>query len=110
MEAKVRVYIDNCQICKKTKHPTKKYGHLPESDLVCDPWEVIQIDLFGPWTFLDIKNISHSIQGLSIINVATCWVELCPYSSKRSEDIRIKSTVPLYDSGFCIVDIFVAAY
>jgi RNase H-like domain found in reverse transcriptase/Integrase zinc binding domain len=54
MEEKVCVYSDNCQICKKIKHPTKKYGHLPESDLVCDPWEVIQIDLFGLCTFHDI--------------------------------------------------------
>jgi hypothetical protein len=85
MEAKVRDYVDNCQVCKKTKCPTKN-GHLPESDIICDPWEVI---LFGPWTFQDITKTTYQIQGLSIIDVAMHWVELCPYTSKKSEDIAL---------------------
>jgi Integrase zinc binding domain len=48
MEAKARQYVDQCQVCKKTKISTKKYGLLLEPDLQCDPWEIIQIDLFGP--------------------------------------------------------------
>jgi hypothetical protein len=67
----------------------QQYGPLPQSDFICDPWEIIQIDLFGPWTFHDISHAPHQIQGLSIIDVATCWVELCPYSSKKSEDIAL---------------------
>jgi Integrase zinc binding domain len=89
MEATVCKYVNNCQICKKTKISSKRYGHLPETDLLCNPWEVIQIDLFGPWTFQDVSQNTHRIQGLSIIDVATCWVELCPYSSKKSEDIAL---------------------
>jgi hypothetical protein len=89
MEAKVHQYVSQCQICKKSKIPIKKYVLLPETDIQCDPWEIIQIDLFGPWTFTDIDNATHHIQGLSIIDVATRWVELCPYNSKRSEDIAL---------------------
>jgi Integrase zinc binding domain len=70
MVAKAREYIANCQICEKSKISTKKYGLLPESNFQCDPWEVIEIDLFCPWSFTDINNISHQIQGLSIIDVA----------------------------------------
>jgi Integrase zinc binding domain len=43
MEAKVRQYVNQCQICKKSKIPNKKYGLLPETDIWCDPWEIIQI-------------------------------------------------------------------
>jgi Integrase zinc binding domain len=89
MEATACKYVDNCQICKKNKISSKRYGHLPEPDLLCDPWEVIQIDLFGPWTFQDVSQNTHHIQGLSIIDVATRWVELWPYSSKKSEDIAL---------------------
>jgi hypothetical protein len=89
MEAKVRDYVDKCQICKKSKTPIKKYGLLPLSDLQVDPWEVIQLDMFGPWTFLDANGTQHAIQGLSIIDVATRWTELCPCPSKRSEDIAM---------------------
>ena len=56
------------------------YGHLPKTDLNCNPWEIIQIDLFGPWMFQDVTQATHQIQGLSIIDVATRWIELCPYS------------------------------
>jgi hypothetical protein len=107
MEAKVRQYISQCQICKKSKIPTKKYGLLPESDIQCDPWEIIQIDLFRPWTFQDVDNVTHQIQGLSIIYVATRWVELCAYNSKLSEDISLlvdqscypRPRIAIFDNG-----------
>jgi hypothetical protein len=89
MEAQVRQYVNNCQVCKQSKISTKKYGIIPEPDTHYEPWEVIQIDLFGPWSFNDIDGISRQIQGLSIIDIATRWTELCPYSSKRSEDIAL---------------------
>ena len=37
-----------------------------------------------PWTLENDVSISHQIQGLSIIDVAMHWVELCPYTSKIS--------------------------
>jgi transposase InsO family protein len=74
---------------QKVQNFNKKYGLLPEPDLQCDPWEIIQIDLFGPWSFTDINNVAHQIQGLSIIDIATRWVELCPYKSKRAEYIAL---------------------
>jgi Integrase zinc binding domain len=89
MEAQVQTYVNTCQICKKSKLPTKKYGLLPEPDSQFTPWEVIQMDLFGPWSFTDIDGHLRHIQGLSIIDVATRWTELCPYTSKRSEDIAL---------------------
>ena len=89
MEAQVRDYINNCQVCKKTKISTKRYGILPEPNTIYEPWEVIQINLFGPWSFKDVDNKPHQLQGLSIIDVATRWTELCPYTSKRSEDIAL---------------------
>jgi transposase InsO family protein len=67
----------------------KKYGTLPEPETNYSPWEVIRIDLFGPWSFTDINGITQQIQGLSIIDVATRWTELCPYTSKPSEDIAL---------------------
>jgi hypothetical protein len=83
LEATVCQYVGKCQICIKTKISSKQYGHLPKFDLLCDPWEVIQFDLFGPWTFQDITLPNHQIQGLSIIDVTTHWIDICPYSKKR---------------------------
>jgi hypothetical protein len=58
-------------------------------DIQCDPWEIIQIDLFGAWTFEDVDNVVHQIQGLSIIDVATRWVEPCPYNSKADVSTEV---------------------
>ena len=89
IEARVREYIDDCQVCKKNKVHSQKYGELPLSEMQADPWEIIQIDLFGPWTFIDKDGIDRKICGLTIIDVATRWPELRAYSSKRSEDISM---------------------
>jgi hypothetical protein len=58
MEAQVRDYVTKCQVCKKSKVPTKKYGTLNEPETNYSPWKVIQIDLFGPWPFTDINGIT----------------------------------------------------
>jgi hypothetical protein len=53
----------------------QKYGLLPETTFHCEPLEIIQIDLFGPWTFYDVDKVPHQIQGTSIIDISTRWVE-----------------------------------
>jgi len=60
---------------------------LPDTDV--DPWETIQVDLFGPWTFSDKNGIDRKIRGVSIIDVGSRWVEIKSYDSKRSEDISL---------------------
>jgi hypothetical protein len=74
---------------KTLQKSLQRYGFLPEPDSIYNPWEVIQIDLFRPWSFNDINGVTRHIQGLSIIDVAPRWTELCPYSSKCSEDIAL---------------------
>jgi hypothetical protein len=39
--------------------------------------------------FYDVDKVSHQIQGISIIDIATRWIELYPYNSKRSKDIAL---------------------
>jgi transposase InsO family protein len=89
MEAKVRSYVKDCPICRQRKRPSKKYGLIPVPDNEYQPWQATQVDLFGPWTFTDVKNIEHKLQAVSTIDVATRWLEIVPYDSKRSEDISM---------------------
>ncbi len=89
MEAKVRAYVKNCPICRQRKRPSKKYGLVPLPDKQYNAWQATQVDLFGPWSFVDINNNEHKFQAISIIDVATRWPELVPYDSKRSEDISM---------------------
>ena len=67
----------------------KKFGKLPAHLSQCQPWEIIQVDLFGPWNFTDISGINRAIRGLSIIDPTTKWLELCPYDDKKSESIAM---------------------
>ena len=39
-----------CDICQRTKCTTQKYGHLPPKEAEADPWEVLCINLIGPYT------------------------------------------------------------
>lgn len=89
MEAKTIEYVKNCPICKQYKRPTKKYGIIPLQVQDYQPWQICQVDLFGPWTFRDNDGNEHKLQALSIIDIATRWPEIVPYDSKRSEDIAM---------------------
>jgi transposase InsO family protein len=89
MEAKTIEYVKNCPICKQYKRPTKKYGIIPLQVQDYQPWQICQVDLFGPWTFRDSNGNEHKLQALSIIDIATRWPEIVPYDSKRSEDIAM---------------------
>jgi hypothetical protein len=83
MEPKIRQYVDHCQVCKKSKSQ-QKYALLPDPFVQYNPWEIIQFDLFGIWSFTDINNVPHQIQGLCIIEIATRWVKVYLYRSKRA--------------------------
>ena len=39
-----------CHLCQKTKCTGKKYGHLPPKEAETIPWDVLCVDLIGPYT------------------------------------------------------------
>jgi hypothetical protein len=39
-----------CHVCQKTKCTSKKYGHLPPKEAESTPWDVLCVDLIGPYT------------------------------------------------------------
>jgi hypothetical protein len=61
--------VNNCPVCQQQKRPTKKYGEIPLSTQQYLPWQVCQIDLFGPWAFKDNDSNEHKLQALSVIDV-----------------------------------------
>jgi Integrase zinc binding domain len=89
MEAQTIHYVKHCPVCQQGKPLTKKYGEIPLSIQQYLPWQVCQVDLFGPWTFKDKDGNEHKLQALSIIDIVTRWPETIPYSSKPSDDISL---------------------
>eukprot|EP00957_Ditylum_brightwellii_P016514 1241329-Ditylum_brightwellii.AAC.1 len=54
-----------------------------------EPWDTIQVDLFGLWTIQTKNNKSTIIFAISMIDTCTHWSELHPLASKISENISL---------------------
>jgi hypothetical protein len=46
----VHEVCSKCDTCQRTKRNSKKYGHLPAKEAEVDPWEILCVDLIGPYT------------------------------------------------------------
>jgi hypothetical protein len=74
---KVNDFVKKCTGCIQGKRNVPKYGKLPPAlNTIYQPWETIQVDLFGPWKFVDANNKERKIHAISIIDPATRWIEL----------------------------------
>jgi hypothetical protein len=51
-------YVRQCPECQKFKGQQKNYGDVPVGNPVFTPWEVVAVDLIGPWTI----SVNHWIQ------------------------------------------------
>ena len=101
----IREMIDKCEICQKNKSTnTGKDGKLPLRDPPeNEPWEVISVNLMGPWTmeaYVEKENKDQnarrkiiktlerfSIWALTIYDEASGWVELVNITNKIGSHI-----------------------
>ena len=63
------------------------YGKVSPALYFTMPWEIIQVDLFGSWNSISSLGTEETICAVSILDIATCWLELQAYNSKRSDTI-----------------------
>jgi transposase InsO family protein len=100
----VHKFVQACPECQCFKHQRKQYGKVPTQEPVITPWEVVAVDLTGPWT-VPSNNQSRNRGGnrggnrgdnsnrtsdetavtlmcLTIIDIATQWVEIVRIPSK----------------------------
>ena len=50
LKDQVHQHVSTCRTCQLNKRKTKKYGHLPAKKAEAKPWEVLCVDLIGPYT------------------------------------------------------------
>ena len=67
----VRKYCELCDVCQRTKKNKKKYGTLPEKVAETEPWDVLCIDLIGPYTIRQPNREVQKLQCVTMINPAT---------------------------------------
>ena len=74
----------------------KKYGKIPlltNNDVMPAPFEVVHLDMVGPWTIKikltgkRKKRITHTVQALTMVDGAINWLEIAEAPTKESEAI-----------------------
>ena len=76
-----------CSICQKSKKHTKKYGLLPEKEAEANPWEVLCVDLIGPYTVTKNRSEKLTLWCCTMIDPATGWVEIVKIDTKSADNI-----------------------
>eukprot|EP00804_Cyclotella_cryptica_P001216 CCRYP_012721-RA/>CCRYP_012721-RA protein AED:0.31 eAED:0.45 QI:0/0/0/1/0/0/3/0/427 len=54
MQNTVHKYVKNCHACQVNKRHKHKYGKLPTKFAITNPWDVLCVDLIGPYTIKDV--------------------------------------------------------
>jgi hypothetical protein len=68
----VQSYCKTCKLCQFNLKKRKQYGKLPVKVAEETPWEIVQVDLIGPWK---VKNPSgvKTLRCFTAIDPATSW-------------------------------------
>ena len=77
-----------CPTCQRTKRSTVKYGKLPPKEAEAEPWEVVCVDLVGPYTMR--KNGTQPtlvFWALTMIDPATGWFEMKTIENKTADNV-----------------------
>ena len=84
MRDEITDYVSRCPTCQKNKKQKKKYGQLPEKVAESEPWEVLCVDLIGPYTIKRKGRKSLTVKCATMIDPATGWFEIAQYDDKKS--------------------------
>jgi transposase InsO family protein len=76
-----------CHTCQLTKKGHMKYGKLPKKEAEAIPWDVLCIDLIGPYT-IERKSKAKkplTLWALTMIDPATGWFEMREIQTKKAD-------------------------
>jgi hypothetical protein len=84
MRKDVHDICSKCDTCQRTKRSTKSYGHLPAKEAEADPWEVLCVDLIGPYTIKRRAKEDLKLWCVTMIDPATGWFEMRQIPNKEA--------------------------
>ena len=76
MRTTIRSHVKRCRSCQINKRRTLKYGKLPTKTVVMTPWEVLCVDLIGPYTLKGKDGSQIDFMCLTMIDPASSWFEI----------------------------------
>jgi hypothetical protein len=71
----VQSYCKPCNLCQFNKKTRKQYGKLPIKGAETKPWEIVQVDLVGPWKVKTPSGVKI-LRCFTAIDPATSWPAL----------------------------------
>ncbi len=83
MRNTVRRYVKSCRSCQVNKRHSLKYGHVPPKLVITTPWEVLCVNLVGPYTLKGKDGSSIDFMCLTMINPATSWFKIVELPTVR---------------------------
>jgi hypothetical protein len=73
-----------CLTCQRTKISFQKYGHLPTKTAEGEPWEILCVDLIGPYTIKRTDKEPLKLWCITMIDPATSWFEIKEIKNKAA--------------------------
>ena len=79
----------NCRTCHLSKKKTIKYGKLPPKEAEAVPWDVLCVDLIGPYSIKSKKqpNKEFNLHAVTMIDPATGWFEIKEIANKEAHTV-----------------------
>ena len=88
LRRQVQNVCQRCRTCQLTKRKTIKYGELPPKEAEIKPWEVLCVDLIGPYKINQPKRKGKKkdleLFCLTMIDPATGWFEMVRIPNKEA--------------------------
>ena len=76
MRPMVENHVKTCDSCQRNKRHNTKYGKLPTKRVISNPWEVLCVDLIGPYTLKSKDGTIMDFMCLTMIDPASSWFEM----------------------------------
>ena len=83
----VKSIVTACHTCQVCKKQTRKYGHLPPKEAEVIPWDILCVDLVGPYTIHRKDKEDLILHCVTMIDPATGWFEIKEIPNKRADTI-----------------------
>ena len=87
LRSTVKAICSKCDVCQRTKKVHLKYGKLPPKTAETKPWQVLCVDLIGPYNLTTRESMPLHIWAIMMIDPATGWLEIAPIDTKRADNI-----------------------
>jgi len=90
LTTKVLEQVQTRERCQQVKLPRRQYGKIPPKNNVSqdDPWDTVAVDLIGPYK-VESRGKEHSLLCLTMIDVASRWIEIAAIDNKTSETVAL---------------------